>query len=102
MFLLGNIIVIVDSGVELGKDIFNFEDDIGILLFIVEEDMKRIDSIVVGVVKFVIFEYVDFEKGVICDDVFISVDGVFVVFGDLAEGEGVEVESGFGDVEKFY
>ena len=98
--LPGNTTATADSGAELGKDIFNPEDDTGISLSTVEEDMKRIDSTAAGAVKSVTSEHADSEKGVTRDDASISVDGVFAASGDLAEGEGVEVESGSGDVEK--
>ncbi|KAH0935939.1 hypothetical protein HID58_013056 [Brassica napus] len=98
--LPGNTTATADSGAELGKDILNPEDDTGISLSTVEEDMKRIDSTAAGAVKSVTSEHAYSEKGVTRDDASISVDGVFAASGDLAEGEGVEVESGSGDVEK--
>ena len=87
----GNTTATSDSGAELGKDT-------GISLSTVDENMKSIDRTAAGAVDSVTSEHADSEKGVTHDDASISVDGVFTASGNLAKGEGVEVES--GDLEK--
>ncbi|KAF3488501.1 hypothetical protein F2Q69_00057810 [Brassica cretica] len=87
----GNTTATSDSGAELGKDT-------GISLSTVDENMKSIDRTAAGAVDSVTSERADSEKGVTHDDASISVDGVFTASGNLAKGEGVEVES--GDLEK--
>lgn len=96
----GNTTATSDSGAELGKDISNPEIDTAISLSTVEENVKRIDSTAAGAVDSLTSEHADSEKGVTHEDASISVDRVFAASGNLAEGEGVEVESGSGNVEK--
>lgn len=92
----GNTTATSDNGAELRKDVVNSESDISISLSTEEENKKSINS---GAVDSLTSDPTDSEKGVTHGDASINVDGIFTASGNLAEGEGVEVESVSGNVE---
>ncbi|KAL1210429.1 Trans-Golgi network-localized SYP41-interacting protein 1 [Cardamine amara subsp. amara] len=96
----GNTTATSDNGAELRKEVVNSESDISISLSTEEENKKSIDSGAAGTVDSVTSDPADSEKGVTHGDASINVDGIFTASGNLAEGEGVEVESVSGNVEK--
>ncbi|CAN8273307.1 unnamed protein product [Cochlearia groenlandica] len=96
----GNITSTSDSGAELRTDVVNSENDISISLSTKEENMKSIDIGVAGKVDLLTPDRADSEKGVTHDDASINVDGSFAASGNVVEGEGVEIASGSGNVEK--
>lgn len=89
-----------DDGSEVRKVVVNSEKDISISLTTEEENMESINSGVAGTVDSLTSDPADSEKGVTHDDASINIDGIFAASGNIAEGEGVEVESGSGNVEK--
>ncbi|KAG2249779.1 hypothetical protein Bca52824_089407 [Brassica carinata] len=95
----GNTTETFDSGADLRKEVGNSESDISVALYTEEENVKSIDIGGAGAVDFLISDPADTEKRVTHDDASISVDGIFPVSGNLAEGLGVEVESGSGNEE---
>lgn len=82
------------------KEVVNSENDISISLSTEEENMKSINGGVAGTVGSLTSDPADSEKGVTHDDASINVDEIFTSSGNIAEGEGVEVEGGSGNVEK--
>nr|VDD48336.1 unnamed protein product [Brassica oleracea] len=98
----GNTTETFDSGADLRKEVGNSESDISVALYTEEENVKSIDIGGAGAVDFLISDPADTEKRVTHDDASISVDGIFPVSGNLAEGLGVEVESGSGNEEKHH
>ncbi|CAH2077357.1 unnamed protein product, partial [Thlaspi arvense] len=89
-----------DNGAELRKEVANSENDISISLSPTEEEnMKSIDSGAAGTIDSLTSDPAHSGKGVTHDDAPISVDGIFAASGNPAEGEGVEVASGSGNVE---
>ncbi|CAH8274697.1 unnamed protein product, partial [Arabidopsis lyrata] len=89
-----------DDVSEVRKEVVNSENDISISLSTEEENMKSINGGVAGTVGSLTSDPADSEKGVTHDDASINVDGIFTSSGNIAEGEGVEVEGGSGNVEK--
>ncbi|XP_019086636.1 PREDICTED: nucleoporin nup211-like isoform X2 [Camelina sativa] len=89
-----------DDGSEVRKEVVNSENDISISLSTEEENMKSINSGRDGTVDSLTSDPADSEKGVIHDDASINADEIFAASGNIAEGKGVEVESGSGSVEK--
>ncbi|EOA15882.1 hypothetical protein CARUB_v10003961mg [Capsella rubella] len=87
-----------DDGSEVRKEVVNSENDISISLSTEEENMKSINSGVAGTVDSSTSDPADSEKGVTHDDA--SVKEILAASGNIAEGEGVEVESGSGNEEK--
>ncbi|XP_013596053.1 PREDICTED: centromere-associated protein E-like isoform X1 [Brassica oleracea var. oleracea] len=98
----GNTTATSDSGADLRKEVGNSESDISVALYTEEANMKSIDIGGAGAVDSLISDPADTEKRVTHDDASISVDGIFPVSGNLAEGLGVEVESGSGNEEKHH
>ncbi|CAA7015255.1 unnamed protein product [Microthlaspi erraticum] len=88
-----------DSGAELRKEVVDSENDISIPLSTEEENTKSVDSGAAGTVDSLTSGPADSEKGITHDDASISVDGISAASGNLADGEGVEVASGSGNVE---
>ncbi|CAH8328369.1 unnamed protein product [Eruca vesicaria subsp. sativa] len=88
-----------DSGAEQRKEVVNSENDMSVSLSTEEENVKSIDIGAAGTVDSLTSDPADTEKGVTHDDASISVDRVFAASENLAEGQGVEVESGSGNVE---
>ncbi|KAG7618041.1 hypothetical protein AtNW77_Chr4g0310061 [Arabidopsis thaliana] len=88
-----------NDGSEARKEVVNSENDISKSLSTEEENVKSINSGVAGTVDSLISDPADSEKGVTHDDA-SNVDGIFAASGNIAEGEGVEVEGGSGNVEK--
>ncbi|XP_056859471.1 trans-Golgi network-localized SYP41-interacting protein 1 isoform X2 [Raphanus sativus] len=95
----GNTTVTSDSGAELRKVVVTSESDISIPLSTEEENVKSIDIGAAGTVDSLASDLADTEKGATHDDASISVDGIVAAPENLAEGQGVEVESGPGNVE---
>ena len=98
----GNTTATSDSGADLRKEVANSKSDISVALYTEEENVKSIDIGGAGAVDSLISDPADTEKRVTHDDASISVDGIFPVSGNLAEGLGVEVESGSGNEEKHH
>lgn len=89
----GNTTITSDSGAELRKE------NISIPLSTEEENVKSIDIGAAGTVDSLASDLADTEKGAIHDDASISVDGIVAASENLAEGQGLEVESASGNVE---
>ncbi|KAL0872836.1 hypothetical protein Bca101_022541 [Brassica carinata] len=94
----GNTTSTSDSGAELRKEVANSENDITVSLSTEEENLKSIDIGSAGTVDS-LSDAAGTEKGVTHEDASISVYGISATSENLAEGQGVEVESGSGKVE---